>query len=100
MVMQDIAATMLQVGYAIAGRLNQTGISLGDVCARPGDYSQRVLLHSITKGYQADSGDGITTGPEHASGSASSIATHRSLRLRLVHTSTRHTISTPTRTSF
>ncbi len=68
MVFQDLPTTFLQVAGATAGRPDQTGVSLVDVCAQPDAYAQRVLLHEIGNGFEKQTGDGITTGPEHAQG--------------------------------
>jgi arylsulfatase A-like enzyme len=68
LVFQDITATMLDVAGARAGLPNQGGISLAEICARPDRHSDRVLLHEIGEGFLGQTGDGVTTGPEHSLG--------------------------------
>ena len=68
MVFQDLAATALKVAGATAGLPNQTGVSLVDIADSPGTYADRVLLHEIGQGFGTVTGDGLTTGPDHATG--------------------------------
>ena len=68
LVFQDINATMRHLGGAEAGLPHQEGVSLAAMAAAPGDHASRVLLHAIGQGFQTESGDGITTGPEHPLG--------------------------------
>ena len=68
MLTQDIAATILDVAGAKAGLPHQTGISLSELCAHPSRHTQRILLHEIGEGFEKQTGDGITTGPQSARG--------------------------------
>jgi N-acetylglucosamine-6-sulfatase len=60
--MQDITATILDLGNATPGLPEQAGISLRQLCDDPRAHEDRTLLHEIGNGW-ATSGDGITTGP-------------------------------------
>ena len=51
-----------------AGLPNQSGVPLTNVVLDPAAYNQRVLLHEIGNGYVTPTGDGMTTGPDHALG--------------------------------
>jgi N-acetylglucosamine-6-sulfatase len=68
MVFQDINATMRDLGGAEAGLPHQAGVSLAAIAAAPDDHASRILLHAIAQGFNTDSGDGITTGPDHPLG--------------------------------
>ncbi len=63
--MQDITATILAVGGGQAGLPYQAGTSLTELAANPVRYSQRVLLHEIGEGFESQTGEGVTTGPDH-----------------------------------
>jgi arylsulfatase A-like enzyme len=68
MTFQDLTATVLKSARGTAGLPHQAGISLEDIATNPGGHSQRAVLHEIAEGYLTQSGDGMTTGPEHAMG--------------------------------
>jgi N-acetylglucosamine-6-sulfatase len=68
MVFQDINATMRRIGGAEARLPHQAGASLAAVAAAPTEYASRVLLHAIGQGFEGQTGDGITTGPDHPLG--------------------------------
>jgi arylsulfatase A-like enzyme len=69
MVFQDLNATMRDLGRAEAGLPHQAGVSLAAIAAAPDDHASRALLHAIGQGFGRVTGDGITTGPDHAMGS-------------------------------
>lgn len=67
--MQDITATILDVGGATAGLPNQDGVSLRDLADHPQRYRDRALLHETSlEGWEGLPGDGVTTGPDHPLG--------------------------------
>ena len=68
MVFQDINAAMRDLGRAEAGLPHQAGVSLAAIAAAPPEHASRILLHAIGQGFETDSGDGITTGPDHPLG--------------------------------
>jgi arylsulfatase A-like enzyme len=68
MVFQDINATMRRLGRAEAGLPDQAGVSLAAIAAAPTEHASRILLHAIGQGFESESGDGITTGPDHPLG--------------------------------
>jgi N-acetylglucosamine-6-sulfatase len=68
LVFQDINATMRHLGGAEAGLPHQAGVSLAAMAAAPAEHASRILLHAIGQGFNAASGDGITTGPDHPIG--------------------------------
>ena len=68
MLTQDIAATILDIGNAKPGLPHQAGVSLVELCANPGAHEQRMLLHEVGEGFENQTGDGITTGPENSKG--------------------------------
>jgi arylsulfatase A-like enzyme len=69
MVMQDINATMLDIAGAKAGLPHQVGVSLAELCTDPGSHRSRLLLHEIGEGFvDNQTGDGVTTGPDHPLG--------------------------------
>jgi arylsulfatase A-like enzyme len=62
---QDLAATLVEVNDAEPSFEHQAGRSLRELATNPGAHRQRVLLHEIgPEGYD-ETGDGITTGPDH-----------------------------------
>jgi arylsulfatase A-like enzyme len=64
LVFQDINATLRELGGAEAGLPHQAGVSLAGIAAAPDEHASRILLHAIAEGFETDSGDGITTGPD------------------------------------
>jgi N-acetylglucosamine-6-sulfatase len=68
MVFQDINATLRHLGDAEPGLPHQAGVSLATIAAAPRNHASRILLHAIGGGFEAASGDGITTGPDHPLG--------------------------------
>jgi arylsulfatase A-like enzyme len=65
---QDVAATLVDISGAEPAFDRQAGISLRELVADPGSHRQRVLLHEIgPEGYD-ETGDGVTTGPDHQLG--------------------------------
>jgi arylsulfatase A-like enzyme len=64
----DVTATLCRLGGAEPGLPHQAGTSLDAIAGSPDDHASRVLLHAITAGYYGQSGDGITTGPDHPLG--------------------------------
>jgi N-acetylglucosamine-6-sulfatase len=65
---QDVAATLVDISDAQPTFDQQAGISLRELASDPGAHRQRVLLHEIgPEGYD-ETGDGITTGPDHQLG--------------------------------
>jgi len=68
LVFQDINATMRDLGGAEAGLPHQEGVSFAAIAADPTEHAGRVLLHAIGQGFNTETGDGITTGPDHPLG--------------------------------
>jgi N-acetylglucosamine-6-sulfatase len=68
MVFQDINATMRHLGRAEARLPHQAGVSLAAIAAASAERASRILLHAIGQGFETESGDGITTGPDHPLG--------------------------------
>ena len=64
MVFQDINAMLRDLGGAEAGLPHQAGLSLASLAAAPDEHESRILLHSIAQGFETETGDGITTGPD------------------------------------
>ena len=87
MVAQDITATILDVAGAKAGLPDQAGISLAELCANPNDHAQRILLHEVGQGFENQTGDGITTGPQSSArlSKAVSISFRATAASRVVH---------------
>jgi N-acetylglucosamine-6-sulfatase len=68
MAFHDINATLRHLGEAEAGLPHQAGVSLATMAAAPSEHSSRILLHAIGQGFQRQTGDGVTTGPDHPLG--------------------------------
>lgn len=66
--MQDVTATILDLGGAAAGLPDQAGTSLVELVANPEAHRERTLLHGIGEGFFNLLGNGVTTGPDHALG--------------------------------
>src|SRR5690606_19251477 len=60
----DITATVVDVAGASPGRPSPAGVSLRAIAADPAAYAQRTLVHEVAA--VLVSGDGVTTGPDHA----------------------------------
>src|SRR5262249_32750522 len=67
-VFQDLAATMLAIAGGTAGLPHQEGVPLTEMLQDPDKHKQRVLLHEVGQGFENQTGNGITTGPDNSEG--------------------------------